>query len=207
MDYESSLDRAMDNVPDIESSGERLSVPDAQAQKDGAFTRLTNLQDIADTLSRETDHVHRFVQRELGTNGKLEDGVGRYNGNFSGSDFDATIQSYVETYVLCGECGLPDTRLVTENRTPMLRCDACGAFRPVSKQRQTGQQQQQREAVEESKTYTLEITSTGRKGDGVAEKGKYTIFVPGAQKGDIVEAYIENISGSLAFARLESKQN
>ncbi|WP_254536917.1 translation initiation factor IF-2 subunit beta [Halomarina litorea] len=207
MDYESSLGRAMDEVPDIESSGERLSVPDAQAQKDGAFTRLTNLEAIADTLSRETDHVHRFVQRELGTNGKLEEGVGRYNGNFSGSDFDATIESYVETYVLCGECGLPDTRLVTENRTPMLRCDACGAFRPVSKQRRTSQDQQQREAVEEGKTYTLEITSTGRKGDGVSEKGKYTIFVPGAQEGDVVEAYIENISGSLAFARLESKHD
>jgi translation initiation factor 2 subunit 2 len=207
MDYDSSLDRAMENVPDIDSSGQRLSVPDAEAQKDGAFTRLTNLDDIADTLSRETDHVHRFVQRELGTNGKLEEGVGRYNGSFSGSDFDTAIESYVETYVICGECGLPDTRLVTEDRTPMLRCDACGAFRPVSKQRRTSKQQQQRDAVEEGKTYTFEITSTGRKGDGVAERGEYTVFVPGAQEGDIVEAYIDNVSGSLAFARLESKQN
>lgn len=207
MDYESSLDRAMDSVPEIDSSGERLSTPDADAQKDGAFTRLTNLEEIADTLSRDPDHLHRFIQRELGTNGKLEEGVGRYNGNFTGSDFDATIQEYIETYVLCGECGLPDTRLVTEDRTPMLRCDACGAFRPVSKQRRQTQQQQQRDAVEEGETYTLEITSTGRKGDGVAEKGEYTIFVPGAQEGDVVEAYIENISGSLAFARLESKQD
>ncbi|WP_254546407.1 translation initiation factor IF-2 subunit beta [Halomarina pelagica] len=207
MDYESSLDRAMENVPDIDTSGERLSVPDAHAQKDGAFTRLTNLAEIADTVSRDPDHVHRFVQRDLGTNGKLEDGVGRYNGTFSGRDFDESIEKYVETYVLCGECGLPDTRLVTEDRTPMLRCDACGAFRPVSKQRRPQQQTQQRDAVEEGQTYTLEITSTGRKGDGVAERGEYTIFVPGAQRGDVVEAYIENVSGSLAFARLESKQN
>ncbi|MFC5971045.1 translation initiation factor IF-2 subunit beta [Halomarina salina] len=207
MDYESSLDRAMENVPDIDSSGQRLSVPDAEAQKDGAFTRLTNLEDIADTLSRESDHLHRFVQRELGTNGKLEEGVGRYNGSFSGSDFDAAVESYVETYVICGECGLPDTRLVTEDRTPMLRCDACGAFRPVSKQRRSNQQQQQRDAIEEGNTYTLEITSTGRKGDGVAERGEYTVFVPGAQEGDVVEAYIDNVSGSLAFARLESKHD
>jgi len=165
MDYESSLDRAMDSVPEIDSSGERLSVPDANAQKDGAFTRLTNLESIADTLSRDPDHLHRFVQRELGTNGKLEQGVGRYNGNFSGSDLDAAVEEYIQTYVLCGD------------------------------------------AVEENETYTLKITSTGRKGDGVAEKGEYTIFVPGAQEGDVVEAYIENISGSLAFARLESKQN
>ena len=134
MDYESSLDRAMDEVPDIESGGERLEVPDAAAQKDGAFTRLTNLSEIADTLGRDQEHVHRFVQRELGTNGQLKEGVARYNGNFSGRDFDAALDKYTDIYVLCGECGLPDTRLVTEDRTEMLRCDACGAFRPVTEQ-------------------------------------------------------------------------
>jgi len=202
MDYESSLDRAMDEVPEIETGGERLSVPDAEAQKDGAFTRLTNLEDIADTVSREPDHVHRFIQRELGTNGQLQDGVGRYNGNFSGRDFDAAITEYVSTYVLCGECGLPDTRLVSEDRTEMLRCDACGAFRPVRKQRRGSDQQQETEAVEEGETYTMEIVSTGRKGDGVAERGEYTVFVPGASEGDIVEARINSVSGSLAFAEL-----
>ncbi len=202
MDYEASLDRAMDEVPDIGGDEERLQIPDATAQKDGAFTRFTNLGDIADTLNRQTDHLHRFVQRELGTSGKLGDGRGRYNGTFSGTEFDAAISAYVEEYVLCSECGLPDTRLVREDRTPMLRCDACGAFRPVTKRKSTGQQQQQRDAVEEGKTYTVEITGTGRKGDGVAEKGKYTIFVPGANKGDIVEIFIENISGNLAFARV-----
>ncbi len=203
MDYESSLDRAMENVPDIGGSDERLNIPNAQAQKDGAFTRFTNLGEIADTLSRETDHLHRFVQRELGTNGKLGDGRSRYNGSFSGQDFDAAIDAYVEEYVRCSECGLPDTRLVREDRTPMLRCDACGAFRPVTKRSSSAQQQQQREAVEEGQTYTVEITGTGRKGDGVAEKGNYTIFVPGASEGDVVDIYIKNISGNLAFARLD----
>ena len=203
MDYESSLDRAMENVPDIGGDDERLHIPDAQAQKDGAFTRFTNLGEIADTLSRETDHLHRFVQRELGTNGKLAEGRARYNGSFSGQDFDAAVTAYVEEYVRCSECGLPDTRLVREDRTPMLRCDACGAFRPVTKRSSTTQQHQQREAVEEGQTYTVEITGTGRKGDGVAEKGQYTIFVPGASEGDVVDIYIKNISGNLAFARLD----
>ncbi|THE65568.1 translation initiation factor IF-2 subunit beta [Salinadaptatus halalkaliphilus] len=201
MDYESSLDRAMEDVPDIGGDEERLQIPDAEAQKDGAFTRFTNLGDIADTLSREAEHLHRFIQREMGTSGKFEDGRGRYNGTFTDQDFDAAVDAYVDEYVLCSECGLPDTRLVREDRTPMLRCDACGAFRPVTKRSTSSQQQQQTEAVEEGKTYTVEITGTGRKGDGVAEKGKYTIFVPGADEGDVVDIYIKNISGNLAFAR------
>jgi len=201
MDYDSSLDRAMDDVEDVGASAERLTVPDANAQTDGAFTRLTNLEEIADAVSRDPDHIHRFIQRELGTNGKLQDGVGRYNGNFSDRDLEAVVDAYVAEYVTCSECGLPDTRLVSEDRTQMLRCDACGAFRPVEKGSTSGQQQQETDAVEEGKTYTVEITGTGRKGDGVAERDNYTIFVPGAEEGDVVEVYIENISGHLAFAR------
>ncbi|WP_306052797.1 translation initiation factor IF-2 subunit beta [Natronococcus wangiae] len=202
MDYESSLNRAMDEVPDIGGDESRLDIPDPETQKDGAFTRFRNLGDIADVLSREDEHVHRFIQREMGTSGKLENGRGRYNGTFSEQDFSAAIDAYVDEYVLCSECGLPDTRLVRENRTPMLRCDACGAFRPVTKRSSSSQQQQQADAVEEGETYTVEITGTGRKGDGVAEKGSYTIFVPGAEEGDVVDIYIKNISGNLAFARL-----
>jgi translation initiation factor 2 subunit 2 len=191
----------MDEMPDLETSSGRFSVPDADAQKDGAFTRLTNLKDIADACSREPEHVHRFLQRELGTNGKLEDGWARYNGTFYGQDFDAALEAYLDEFVFCNECGLPDTRLVNEDGTHMLRCDACGAFRPVRKRRRsTGGHSHA--AVEEGKTYEVKITGTGRKGDGVAEKGKYTIFVPGAQKGQVVSVYIENISGNLAFARL-----
>lgn len=202
MDYESSLDRAMSEVPDISGSDERLNLPDPAAERDGAFTRLTNLDDIADALSREEDHIHRFVQRDLGTSGQLGDGRARYSGRFSADDFAQTIDRYVQEYVTCSECGLPDTRLDREDRTPMLRCDACGAFRPVSKRRRTAAGTSDQESVEEGKTYDVTITGTGRKGDGVAERGEYTIFVPGASEGDEVSVYIENISGDLAFARI-----
>jgi len=201
MDYEATLDRAMDELPDFEGSDERLDVPDAEAQKDGAFTRLTNLSTLGDALNREPEHIHSSIQQELGTAGQYEDGRARYNGEFSGADFDAAIDAYIAEYVTCSECGLPDTKLVTENRTQMLRCEACGAFRPVAK-RQSSSQRTDRPDVEEGETYHVTITGTGRKGDGVAEKGKYTIFVPGAEEGDEVEIYIKNISGTLAFARL-----
>jgi translation initiation factor 2 subunit 2 len=202
MEYEASLDRALDAVPDIQSGGDRLSVPDPQAQADGAFTRFNNLDAVADALARETDHLHRFVQRALATSGKLEDGVGRYNDNFDERDFEAAVEDYTEEYVRCSECGLPDTRLVQEDRTMMLRCDACGAFRPVKKGGGSSNTRQQRDEVKPGETYTVEVTDTGRKGDGVAHRGDYTIFVPGASEGDVVEVYIENTSGNLAFSRI-----
>jgi translation initiation factor 2 subunit 2 len=203
MEYEASLDRALDAVPDIGSAGDRLSVPDAVAQSDGAFTRFTNLDAVADALNRDTDHVHRFVQQTLATSGKLEEGVGRYNGSFDDRDFERVIDDYTEEYVRCSECGLPDTRLVQENRNLMLRCDACGAFRPVSKSKPTSGTRQSEDDVEAGNSYTVKVTDTGRKGDGVAHRGEYTIFVPGASEGDVVDIYVESTSGNLAFSRLE----
>jgi translation initiation factor 2 subunit 2 len=200
MNYEEQLDRALDEVPDLATDEDRLSVPDPSVQRDGAFTRLVNLPAIADALSRDPEHVHRAVQRDLGTNGQWNGSQARYNGQFTVADFDAAIAGYVAEYVTCSECGRPDTRLVTEDRNQMLRCTACGAFRPVKKRRSTATQRQ-RPTLEEGTTYELEITGTGRKGDGVAEKGKYTIFVPGAKEGQTVTAAIDSISGTLAFAR------
>jgi len=201
MDYTDALDRAYDDLPERPGeSGSRLDVPTPEGETDGAFTRLTNLGAIADALSRDAEHVHRAIQRELGTSGQFDGDRGRYNGSFSVAEFEAAIDEYVREFVTCSECGLPDTRIVTEDGVDMLRCEACGAFRPVQKQAATTTAE--RPTLEEGETYELQITDTGRKGDGVAEKGKYTVFVSGAREGQTVRAYIESISGTLAFGRV-----
>jgi translation initiation factor 2 subunit 2 len=203
MNYDSALDRAYGELPETPgAAGDRLEVPEAEGESDGAFTRLTNLEAIADTLSREPEHVHRSIQRELGTNGQFDGQRARYNGSFTQADFDAAIDSYIAEYVTCSECNLPDTVLVTEDGVDMLRCQACGAFRPVAKRTGSATRQTEVPTLEEGETYEVKITGTGRKGDGVAEKGKYTIFVPGTNEGDVVTIHINSINGNLAFARL-----
>jgi translation initiation factor 2 subunit 2 len=203
MDYNTALERAYDTLPEqTESGGDRLSVPDPAGETDGAFTRLTNIGAIADALDRDAEHLHRAIQRTLGTSGQFDGERARYNGSFDVADFDAAIDGYVTEFVTCSECGLPDTVLQREDGIEMLRCQACGAFRPVEKQTGTVSANASQEAIEEGETYDLEIVGTGRKGDGVAERGSYTVFVPGAQEGQIVRARIESTSGNLAFASL-----
>jgi translation initiation factor 2 subunit 2 len=201
MDYTETLDRALEAVPERNEAESRLQIPAPEGETDGAFTRLTNIAQIADAVGRPVDHLHRNVQRELGTNGQLEESHARYNGSFTVADFEDAIDQYVAEYVVCSECGLPDTRLVNEDGVDMLRCEACGAFRPVSKTRaQTTQAAGPQ--VEAGRSYEVTITGTGRKGDGVASLGGFTIFVPGAAEGDTVQIQIERTSGKLAFAKL-----
>ena len=202
MEYATALDRAYDVLPETpREGGDRLQVPDPEGQTDGAFTRLTNLEAIAKALSRESDHLHRSIQRDLGTSGQFDGSTARYSGSFDIADFQAAIDAYVTEFVTCSECGLPDTRLVTEDGVDMLRCEACGAFRPVAKSSKK-QSANVTEDIESGRTYQVKITGTGRKGDGVAKKNGYTIFVSGAREGQVVDAYIESVSGDLAFARV-----
>jgi len=202
MEYATALTRAYDVLPETpQESGDRLQVPDPEGQTDGAFTRLTNIEAIAKALGRESDHLHRSIQRDLGTSGQFDGSTARYSGTFDIADFEAAIDAYVTEFVTCSECGLPDTRLVTEDGVDMLRCEACGAFRPVAKSSKQSSSTVT-EDVESGRTYQLKITGTGRKGDGVAKKAGYTIFVSGAREGQVVDAFVESVSGDLAFARL-----
>jgi translation initiation factor 2 subunit 2 len=201
MDYDAALDRAYAALPDrTRDETARLSVPDPDGETDGDFTRLTNVGAIADAVGRDPEHLHSAIQRALGTSGQFDGNRARYNGSFDAADFEAAIDDYVAEFVTCSECGLPDTVLGQEDGIEMLRCQACGAFRPV--QKRSAPAHRTTETVKEGETYQLEITGTGRKGDGVAEKGSYTIFVPGAREGQTVTALIESTTGDLAFARL-----
>jgi len=201
MSYESDLDRAYEDMPEIEGSGDRFEVPEPEVRTEGKSTLLTNFQEIVDTLNRDEDHLMKYLLREIGTAGHIDESErAQFKGDFSPSEFERVLDAYVGEYVLCSECGRPDTRLKKEDRTLMLRCDACGAFRPVS-QGSAKKTDKPKKEVEEDETYELKITAIGNKGDGIAKKGSFTIFVPGAEEGDVVQARINNVSGNLAFAQ------
>jgi len=128
MDYEEQLDRAMDQKPDIAGSESRFEVPEPNVRKEGNVTVYENFQSTLDRLGREQDHVLKFLQNELGTSAQIdESGRARLTGEFDGDRVQATLDEYVETYVTCSECGLPDTNLVTEEGAERLHCEACGA--------------------------------------------------------------------------------
>ena len=87
----------------------------------------------------------------------------------------------------------------------MLKCEACGAHRPVRKRK--AKTVVPKDLIEEGETYELRIESVGRKGDGIAKVDKYMIFVPRTTKGEVVQAKVKKISGTLAFAELVERKS
>lgn len=129
MDYDDMLDRAVEETPDIEESGSRFEVPDPDVRQEGNVTVVENYQSIVDTLSRDEEAVLKFLQNELGTAAHIdESGRARLTGGFKQRRVGDALDAYTERFVICPECGLPDTKLVTQKGAEMLRCDACGAL-------------------------------------------------------------------------------
>ncbi|WP_224335772.1 translation initiation factor IF-2 subunit beta [Haloprofundus halobius] len=129
MDYDEQLDKALSESPDVEGGGGRFEVPDPNVRPEGNATVFENFQTVVDALGRDEAHVLKFLQTDLGTSGHIdESGRARLTGNFREDRVARAVEEYTESFVLCPECGLPDTRLVEERGTKMLKCDACGAL-------------------------------------------------------------------------------
>jgi len=201
-DYLANLDRALEQLPEIKGSGERFVVPEPKLLTEGKTTVLENFASIADKLNREPGHIFKFLLRELGTAGKIDGSRAIFQKRFTSEVITELINAYVTEYVICSECGRPDTHLIKSERILTLRCDACGAHRPVTKRRAVVVKE---EALTEGESYEVRIDAVGRKGDGIAKKDKYTIYVPGVAKGDVVKIKIKKITGNLAFAELIEK--
>ncbi len=201
-DYLTNLDRALKQLPEIKGSGERFVVPEPKLLTEGKTTVLENFAGIADRLNREPEHIFKFLLRELGTAGKIDGGRVIFQKRVTTDVISELINAYVKEYVICSECGRPDTHLIKSERILTLRCDACGAHRPITKRRAAIVKE---EALAEGESYEVRIDAVGSKGDGIAKKDKYTIYVPNTAKGDVVKIKIKKITGNLAFAEFLEK--
>ena len=132
VDYDEQLSRALDETPGIAAGGERFAVPDPVVRTEGNVTVYENFQETVDRLDRDESLVLRHLQADLGTSAGIDErGRARLTGSFDAGRIGEAIEDFADAYVRCPECGLPDTRLVEQNGSEMIRCDACGALSPA----------------------------------------------------------------------------
>jgi translation initiation factor 2 subunit 2 len=128
MDYQESLDRALESTPDIEQAADRFELPDPEVRQEGNVSVYENFQATVDRVGREEDHVMQFLQNELGTSGHIdESGRARLTGSFDEQRIGDALGESADACVFCPEWGLPDTQLEREQGALLLRCEACGA--------------------------------------------------------------------------------
>jgi len=129
--YEELLKKAISELPKEVVKRERFEIPKAIVHREGSRTIIKNFSQLAKSLNRSEEHLYKYMVKSLGTAGFLESGRVVLQGKFTEEEIQKEVDSYVRDYVLCKECGSPDTVFVKEERVLFLRCTACGAKHPV----------------------------------------------------------------------------
>ncbi|MBW2987567.1 translation initiation factor IF-2 subunit beta [Candidatus Woesearchaeota archaeon] len=131
MSYEELLKKARQELPESVFIKERFEIPKVKGFIQGNNTIVVNFVQIAKTLGREPEHLLKFVLKEIAAPGKLDGQRLIIGSKISASLINQKIKLYANTYVLCPECGKPDTKLIKEKTVSSLKCAACGAKHPV----------------------------------------------------------------------------
>ncbi|MEC8541239.1 MAG: translation initiation factor IF-2 subunit beta [Candidatus Thermoplasmatota archaeon] len=130
-DYEALLDRAREKIPDNISSKSRWKLPEPQILIEGSNTIFRNFNEVVSMMDRDDNHVYQYILNDLGTSGSRDGPRARFKGRIPPKRIKKTIVNYVNSFIICSQCSSPDTMFVKEERTTLLKCQACGATRPV----------------------------------------------------------------------------
>ena len=197
--YETLLKRAKANLPEHTNDGERFQMLEPDLFIEGKNTVYRNFMDLAESFRRDPEAILAYLLRELGTAGNIDGRRAIFKSRLGVEQVKTRLKAYLNTYVLCSECGKPDSKLIKDGRVLILECEACGAHRPVKVPRVAVVDGP---ALVVGNTYEVLIQDLGKKGDGIAKVDKYIIFVPGTTKGTTVKVKINNISGTSAFGQV-----
>jgi translation initiation factor 2 subunit 2 len=130
-EYEDLLNDAYTKVKVVEGRGGRFEVPQIEGHVEGKKTILTNFLSIASYIRRDPEHFQKFILKELATSGQRDGDRLVLNNKIPSTKINAKIDQYLKEFVICKECGKPDTELKKENRLSFINCLACGAKHPV----------------------------------------------------------------------------
>jgi len=130
--YEKLLESAYENIKPIESSKERFEIPKIEGHIEGTKTILTNLKKIADHLRREDTHILKYLLKTLATKGVFKGDRTILTRKIPSKQINQKIQQYTNEFVICKECGKPDTEIQKQDRMSFVKCLACGAKHSVS---------------------------------------------------------------------------
>ena len=118
MEYKKLLEQAIKKLPESVLIKERFEIPKIRGHIQGNRTIISNFLQIASELRREPEHLLKFILKELATPGEIKkSGSVIIGAKASASRINEKIKQYANEFVLCQECGKPDTKIEKELAT------------------------------------------------------------------------------------------
>jgi len=134
MDYDNLLNRARSKIPQETSENKRFNPPALDSFIQGNRTVINNMNQLANYIHRDIDHIVKFLAKELATSSLIEGNKVILNGKFYPKQISDKIESYLKEFVICKECKKPDTQIIKDDKDNFfIKCMACQAKRPMPK--------------------------------------------------------------------------
>ncbi|SBT44775.1 eukaryotic translation initiation factor 5, putative [Plasmodium ovale wallikeri] len=99
-----------------------------EGRGNGIRTNIANMGEIARSLKRPPMYPTKFFGCELGTMVKFEENEEKaiVNGAHKENDLVNILDKFIEMYVLCPHCLLPETDIIVKKGILICKCNACG---------------------------------------------------------------------------------
>jgi len=100
-----------------------------EGRGNGIKTVVPNISDLALSLHRDAGEVNKFFGCELGAQTTYSEVTDRavVNGSHADAALQGMVHKYIEAFVLCPQCGLPETHYKIKAGCIFHKCAACGA--------------------------------------------------------------------------------
>jgi len=124
------------NIPSsVDDPSYRYKMPRLVSRKEGrgngSKTGILNMGDVSRALKRDPVYITKFIGYELGaqssyTNKENEGERVVINGHHDTPVFQNLVDKFIERYVLCTGCNLPEIDMVVRKGFIVATCKACG---------------------------------------------------------------------------------
>jgi len=126
------------NIGDVVDEHYRYKMPrpkiKVEGKGNGIKTLLVNMFDMAKALKVPPNYPTAYFGLRLGAQNKYDENTGRaiINGTLDTQKVYSTLLEFVNKFVLCPKCKLPETSIIAEkDENIFLKCSACGEYKQV----------------------------------------------------------------------------
>merc|ERR1712087_974301 len=102
-----------------------------EGRGNGSKTGILNMGDVARALKRDPVYITKFIGYELGAQSSYSNKENEgervvINGHHDTPVFQSLVDKFIERYVLCTGCHLPEIDMVVKKGLIVATCKACG---------------------------------------------------------------------------------
>ncbi|MEK6958831.1 MAG: translation initiation factor IF-2 subunit beta [archaeon] len=131
MSYEKMLERAYLSIPKKALEHSRFEIPRAESFIQGTKTIVRGFGQLMKDMRRDKEHFLKFLTKETALPITESNNQLIINGKVGAIQLNKLIENYFNQFVLCSECKRPDTRILNQEGAKLMKCEACGAVKPI----------------------------------------------------------------------------